>query len=170
MGRSLPAPLWTSDSSRVEYRRLTTSACLEGWFVDHLHQNLLRHLLKIQMPGSTPTYKSGGLYISWISTLNPPYHFYIYQSVRAIGSPQLKYLQGPVRWHTVFQWIQGPSVRDTPLFYVLVKEENHCWLKMTQCFPTLKWLRNSLPFLYPACCFVRNYESRSLLQQQIFAL
>ena len=71
----------------------------------------------------------------WIRTVNSPHHFYVHRSVTKNGVLQLKYLQGPVRyWNPVFQWIQGLSITEIPLFCILVNEKNHCMLKMTQYF------------------------------------
>lgn len=71
----------------------------------------------------------------WMSTVNSPHHFYVQRSVTKNGVLQLKYLQGPVGyWNSLFQWVQGLSITETPLFYILVNEKNHCKLKMTQCF------------------------------------
>lgn len=62
--------------------------------MDHLCQNSLRHLLKIQIPGSTPDINIrlfvGGV---CISTVNSPHHFSVYQSVRTTKCPQLEYLR-----------------------------------------------------------------------------
>lgn len=71
----------------------------------------------------------------WMSTVNSPHHFYVQRSVTKNGVLQLKYLQGPVGyWNSLFQWIQGLSITEIPLFYILVNEKNHCKLKMNQCF------------------------------------
>ena len=71
----------------------------------------------------------------WIRTVNSPHHFYVHRSVTKNGVLQLKYLQGPVRyWNPVFQWIQGLSITEIPLFCILVNEKNHCMLKMTHYF------------------------------------